>query len=377
MDHTRATAMPGARGADFERTRYFSRMVVSPEDLTRDQNYHIAKRRYWTRLLHGWGIARGLELELVEGEDGRPLLAITAGDALARDGAEITLARKATVDPKSEDGDGNARVVDGDLATPAGSSTAARRDAGATYLVAVRRREIPSRQVRAPLGPGPDGSTCEATVLRDACAFRLFANGHATTAELSERGWVVLGAIADFGRDGQAIETTPRQDFPLDSDESPADPPGEPGDVIAALNAGEPERAEKHLAAWKGGIERGLRTLLKPAAIARLVEIGPLGHLGQIPARLLADCPGDPDGARNLLRFYDRAKSPYDESSQVTLLCLARLSREEFAERVRLIFPRDEISDGVVRHAHRSAALVYALVKQWPAPTFRELISEP
>src|SRR3954471_13361332 len=42
-----------------ERTRYFSRMLVGPADLTQDQRYARAARRRHNRLLHGWGVVCG------------------------------------------------------------------------------------------------------------------------------------------------------------------------------------------------------------------------------------------------------------------------------------------------------------------------------
>jgi hypothetical protein len=37
-----------------ERVRYFSRQLITADDLTQDQIYHHEKRRLHNRLLHGW-----------------------------------------------------------------------------------------------------------------------------------------------------------------------------------------------------------------------------------------------------------------------------------------------------------------------------------
>ena len=42
-----------------ERTRFFSRQLVAPEDLTQDQLYFREKSRRHNRMLHGWGIVCG------------------------------------------------------------------------------------------------------------------------------------------------------------------------------------------------------------------------------------------------------------------------------------------------------------------------------
>ncbi len=50
-------------GSDtLERTRYFSRQVVTPPDLAQDREYLLHRHRRHNRLLHGWGIVLGLDV---------------------------------------------------------------------------------------------------------------------------------------------------------------------------------------------------------------------------------------------------------------------------------------------------------------------------
>src|SRR5215212_2629138 len=55
---------PGQPGGDrppesLERLRYFPRQLLTPADLTQEQDYFRARRRRHNRLLHGWGIVGG------------------------------------------------------------------------------------------------------------------------------------------------------------------------------------------------------------------------------------------------------------------------------------------------------------------------------
>jgi hypothetical protein len=358
---------------EFLRTRYFPRMVVAPEDLTRDQMYQINKRRHWTLLLHGWGIVRGgLRLSRDDSAAGDPLLRVSAGDAITRAGEDITLGSDVRIDPTAEDGHGNARVFDGEYATPDGGFTRSDRRDGVMYLVAVRPATIPARYVRAPFGPRPDGSgRCEVSVSREVGTFRLVADRSAD--ELSAEGWVVLGAVIFSGADGLEILPDHRQDLPFDVKHPPVDPPGEPGDVVAAINVGDLLLAEKHLRAWKAGIREALHSLLDDEGLEKLAAIGSLDDLRDVPARCLRNAPGDHDSADSLRAFYRQARSRDASRKEISVVCLAGLGDEEFLRLLRNADRNRQISDRVALHVHRAASLVFALVKQWPSPSFEEL----
>jgi hypothetical protein len=70
----------------FKRTRYFHGMLLSDQDFIAEQQYHLAKRRLLNKMLHGWGIVCGLE---VEGEPGKEWITVKPGLALDCHGNEI------------------------------------------------------------------------------------------------------------------------------------------------------------------------------------------------------------------------------------------------------------------------------------------------
>ncbi len=46
-----------------ERVRYFPRQMITPADLTQAQDYMRAKLRRHNRMLHGWGVVCGCEVQ--------------------------------------------------------------------------------------------------------------------------------------------------------------------------------------------------------------------------------------------------------------------------------------------------------------------------
>ena len=108
-----------------ERPRYFFGQVIGVEDLEQEQLYHREKVRRHNRLLHGWGIVRGLEVRA--GTQGARKVTISPGYALDRRGEEIVVQRSVAVDLSGQ-------------------------AAGTTVYVAVRYDEQPERPVPTPLG---------------------------------------------------------------------------------------------------------------------------------------------------------------------------------------------------------------------------------
>ena len=49
----------GGRAASLERVRYFPGQLLTPDDLTADQDHVRAKLRRHNLLLHGWGVVCG------------------------------------------------------------------------------------------------------------------------------------------------------------------------------------------------------------------------------------------------------------------------------------------------------------------------------
>ena len=108
-----------------ERPRYFFGQVIGVDDLEQEQLYHREKARRHNRLLHGWGIVHGLEVD--DATHGTKAVTISPGYALDRHGQEIVIPTSVTVDLS-----GHA--------------------AGTTVYVAVRYDECLERPVPTPLG---------------------------------------------------------------------------------------------------------------------------------------------------------------------------------------------------------------------------------
>jgi hypothetical protein len=83
----------------FTRLRYYHGRALSALDLRTEQAYHVEKDRWRNRLLHGWGIACGLEVELISSSDcytrqhgiGSSLLVVRPGAAIDCAGDEIVV----------------------------------------------------------------------------------------------------------------------------------------------------------------------------------------------------------------------------------------------------------------------------------------------
>jgi hypothetical protein len=181
-----------------ERPRYFARQLLTPVDLTLEQQYFRDRLRRHNRLLHGWGVVCGLAVcRVPETDDGAQgttaprhshgpdnveawpsgaepqpwMLRVTSGYALGPYGDEILVECEKSIDVRtlgSAPGESCGEVADPwcrDVETP--------RDAGVFYL-AVRYREVLSRPVRVqPAGCGCDDTACEYSRWKDGYEFGL------------------------------------------------------------------------------------------------------------------------------------------------------------------------------------------------------------
>jgi len=172
LDHREAIALPApqeqccgpAFGAALERTRFFPRQLVTPDDLTQDQDYFREKLRRHNRMLHGWGVVCGARVRA--GKE-RCTVEIEAGYLLGPYGDEIVIESNITIDLCSQDLDGNTLGPCGAPADPWCSSVRAARPADRPLYIAVRYAEVRSKPVRVPgCGCGCD-SDCEYSRIRD------------------------------------------------------------------------------------------------------------------------------------------------------------------------------------------------------------------
>ena len=142
-----------------ERTRFFPRQLVGPDDLTQDQIYFREKQRRHNRLLHGWGIVCGAGVRKVE----NCVVEVSDGYVLGPFGDEIVIAR-CSIDVCKEEAVTSLDCGDVD---PWCADRPRLRDDQTAYL-AVRYVERATRPVTVTAcGCGCDDSTCEYSRTRD------------------------------------------------------------------------------------------------------------------------------------------------------------------------------------------------------------------
>lgn len=195
-----------------ERTRFYPRQIVTPDDLTQDQIYFRDKMRRHNRLLHGWGLVCGLLVERCGGPDEASLdpcrVRITSGYALDPYGNEIVVPDNQVVDLCKEDLTGALACLphDDPWCRPI---EAPRND---TYYLAVRFRERAIKPVHAPTGCSCKDTSCENSRFRDGYEFTLLTDLPNHYAEPCDpyfdpcagvdccppcptSGWVIVGTI--------------------------------------------------------------------------------------------------------------------------------------------------------------------------------------
>ena len=157
-----------------ERTRFYPRQIVTPDDLTQDQIYFRDKHRRHNRLLHGWGLVCGLVVERCAApnpEDGEDpcRVRVASGYALDPYGDEVVVPQAGVIDLCKED-------VTGALACLPHDDVWCRPveapHTGTLYL-AVRTLERAVKPVRAPTGCSCSDTACEHSRYRDDHEFRL------------------------------------------------------------------------------------------------------------------------------------------------------------------------------------------------------------
>jgi hypothetical protein len=159
--------------ASIERTRYFARQLVGPDDLTQDQLYFREKLRRHNRMLHGWGIVCGARVKRLPRDKSGCKVIVEPGYILGPYGDEIVIDEALTVDLCSE-------ALVGDSADPCAGSdpwcsdVRAERPADEFFYLAVRYEDCPTRPVRVyGCGCGCDEAECEYSRVRDDYVIRV------------------------------------------------------------------------------------------------------------------------------------------------------------------------------------------------------------
>jgi hypothetical protein len=158
-------------GSGMERTRFFPRQLVTPDDLTQDQLYFRDKGLRHNRLLHGWGVVCGARVMAHATDPCRVI--VEAGYILGPYGHEIVIDHDVEVDLCHEGIDGNAVSPCGAL-DPWCSDVRVSRPTGRPVYVAVKYAECEARPVRAHgHACGCEEAACEFSRIRDGFAIRV------------------------------------------------------------------------------------------------------------------------------------------------------------------------------------------------------------
>jgi hypothetical protein len=156
---------------NLERTRFFPRQIVGPDDLTQDQIYFRDKLRRHNRLLHGWGVVCGAR---VRNGPGKCEVIVESGYILGPYGDEIVIGADVTVDLCSEGLDGNAVSACGDLVDPWCSNVRIDRPTGLPLYLAARYDECQTRPVQvAGCACGCDGTDCQYSRICDSYCIKV------------------------------------------------------------------------------------------------------------------------------------------------------------------------------------------------------------
>lgn len=165
------TACTNGDGMSLERTRFFPRQLITPDDLTQDQHYFREKMRRHNRLLHGWGVVCGLRVRQGGGDCE---IDVEHGYALSPQGDEILVPETVTMDLCLEDIDGNGVSACGNALDPWCSDIRVSRRPGEPLYIAIRYDECHARPVRVQSnGCGCAEEACEHSRIREGYALKV------------------------------------------------------------------------------------------------------------------------------------------------------------------------------------------------------------
>jgi len=183
-----------------ERTRFFPRQLVGPDDLTQDQRWIRDKLRRHNRLLHGWGVVCGCNVTQATDAQGRPVpwtVCVEPGVVLGPFGDEIVVDCAVTFDVRT-----GVAGDPGPCAPPADpwcvDVRVERRPRTPLYL-AIRYEEHLTRPIRnvAGCGCGCDDAECEYSRIRESFALGVLEELPASYAPGDQGAGTLFGGLQE------------------------------------------------------------------------------------------------------------------------------------------------------------------------------------
>ncbi|NJL23578.1 MAG: hypothetical protein HC895_26670 [Leptolyngbyaceae cyanobacterium SM1_3_5] len=184
MDTEQPLSCSTAGAIGLERTRFFPRQLITPDDLIQDQIYFRDKLRRHNRLLHGWGVVCGARIKPGKGDCE---IAIEPGYILGPYGDEIYIDQEITVNLCQQGTDGNAISPCSDMTDPWCSNIRVDRQSNKPYYLAVRFAECQTRPVRVVGTSCGCNDECEYSRIRDSYAIKLLSELPSTYADPDAR----------------------------------------------------------------------------------------------------------------------------------------------------------------------------------------------
>jgi hypothetical protein len=156
-----------------ERPRYFPRQLITPDDMTLEQDYFRRKSKRHNRMLHGWGVVCGAQVCPVltsNGDTGTEpwRVSVSPGYILGPYGDEIVIGGTVCFDLRTR----CVGAVEGDICgepvDPWCSDMYTEPKGNGELFVAVKYKQYPARPVRVQaVACGCDDSACEYSRWRD------------------------------------------------------------------------------------------------------------------------------------------------------------------------------------------------------------------
>ena len=152
----------------FKRARYFHGMLMTDRDFREEQIYHNEKRKLLNRMLHGWGVVCGFDIQW---EAGKSVVVIKRGMALDCHGNEIMVCDPVDIDLAS--------MVCPTKVTPRGAEEYCKQqdveNKPTVYYIGIRYNEVPTDPVPVYVpGGGCEEKVCEYSRIREGFCVEIF-----------------------------------------------------------------------------------------------------------------------------------------------------------------------------------------------------------